>query len=552
MNWQIKNNTFPNNHQELEDILLENLGIEDTETFFNPPRPYNFKLQDLEIDQKKIDKAIKIIKKLNKDKDQIIIFGDYDADGITATAILWRIVYDLGYKVKPFIPDRIKHGYGLTIKAIDDLYAQYDPKLIITVDNGIVAHEATDYLNQKKCPIIITDHHTPEEERPNANAIIHSTKVAGAGVSWIFAREILKDHIENGNKVEQTINKELDLCGIATIADQMPMTDFNRAFAYWGVKQLQKSNRLGLEELLNNSKIIKSDITASTINFALAPKINAMGRLSNGIEALRLLCTPNRQQAKDLSQKLSKTNTERQDLTFQQIQDAQEQIKEQIDENLYIVQSDNFHEGVIGLIAGKISEKYHKPAIVISIDGKIAKASARSIPGVNVIELIRTVKEDLLAVGGHPMAAGFGVETSKIEQIKKQLQKEANSLDLNLFERKVELACNIPLSLIDEQTYNIIQKFQPFGQKNNEPLFGLNNLTIIETKKMGKKEEHLKIFVQDNSENNIEIIFWRQGFLADQLKQGEQIKVAGLISVNKWRNKVNMQVIGRGIEKEEF
>ncbi|MDH5533120.1 MAG: single-stranded-DNA-specific exonuclease RecJ [Candidatus Pacebacteria bacterium] len=552
MNWQITNNTFPNTHQELEDILLENLKIEDTETFFNPPKPFDLKLKDLEIDEKQVKKAIKTIKGLNKEKDQIIVFGDYDADGITATAIMWRILYDLGYKVKPFIPDRIKHGYGLTPKAIDDLYLESEPKLIITVDNGIVAHEAIDYLNEKKCPIIITDHHLPEEELPKATAIVHSTKVAGAGVSWILSREILKDHEENINKVEQTINKELDLCGIATIADQMPMTDFNRAFAYWGVKQLQKSNRLGLQELLENSKIIKSEINASTVNFALAPRINAMGRLSNGIGALRLLCTPNRAQAKTLAKELSDTNVRRQDITFQQIKDAQEQVKEQIDENLLIVQSDDFHEGVIGLIAGKLSEKYHKPAIVIAIDGETAKASARSIPGVNIIELIRTVKDDLLAAGGHPMAAGFGVEVSKIKEVKQKLQQEAQKLDHNLFERNVELACNLPLGLVDEKTYDIIQKFQPFGQKNREPIFGLNNLTIVEIKKMGKKEEHLKLFVKDNSENSIQIIFWRQGFMGDQLTEGEQIKVAGLISINKWRNRVTMQVIGRGIEKEEI
>jgi single-stranded-DNA-specific exonuclease len=552
MHWQIKNNTFPNTHQELEDILLENKDIEDHETFFNPPKPFEFKLKDLGIDEKQIKKTLKLLRKLDKENDQIIIFGDYDADGITATAIMWRVLYDLGYKVKPFIPDRIKHGYGLTPKAIDDLYIEYDPKLIITVDNGIVAHEAIDYLNKKKCPIIITDHHTPEDKLPKATAIIHSTKVCGAGVSWVLSREILSDHVENKNKVEQIINKELDLCGIATIADQMPMTDFNRAFAFWGVKQLQKSNRLGLQELLENSKIIKSEINASTVNFALAPRINAMGRLSNGIQALRLLCTPNRAQAKTLAKELSETNVKRQDLTFQQIKDAQEQVKEQIDENLIVVQSKDFHEGVIGLIAGKLSERYHKPAIVIAIDGDKAKASARSIPGINVIELIRTVKEDLLAAGGHPMAAGFGVETDKIKDIKQRLQETANKIDHNLFEKTVELACNIPLELVDEKTYNIIQKFQPFGQKNREPLFGLNNLTIIETKKMGKKEEHLKIFVKDNSENSIQIIFWRQGFLAEQLKEGEQIKVAGFISVNKWRNKVTMQVIGRSIEKEEI
>jgi single-stranded-DNA-specific exonuclease len=551
MNWNIKNRTFPSNHQEIEDILLENRQIENLDHFFNPDKPFSFSPEELNIDKKQVKKAIQIIEDLGKEK-QIVIFGDYDADGITATAILWRVLFDLGYKIKPFIPDRQKHGYGLSIAAIDDLFIEIKPELIITVDNGIVAHEAVDYLKKKKCKIVITDHHLSEKKLPKASAIIHSTKIAGAGVSWILSREILKHFIDNENKVEQIINKELDLCGIATIADQMPLTNFNRAFAYWGVKELQKSKRLGLELLLDQAKIQKPDITATTINFALAPRINAMGRLKNGMDALRLLCTPNRAQAKQLATELSETNVKRQDLTFQQIQKASEQIKEQIDENLYVVQSDDFHEGVIGLIAGKITERYHKPTIAISIDGDTAKASARSIPGVNIIELIRTAKDDLLAAGGHPMAAGFGVKTSKIDQVKKQLQKEANSLDLNLFEKTIDIECNLPLSLVDEKTYHMIQKFQPFGQENREPIIGLTNLTIVETIKMGKKEEHLKIMVKDNLDNNVQIIFWRQGFLADQLEEGEQIKVAGIIGINKWRNRVTMQVIGRGIEKEEI
>lgn len=554
MNWNIKNRTFPQSYQELEDILIENRQIEDLDHFFHPTKPYQFFLEELGIDENEVKKTIAQIEKLDKKSDQIVVFGDYDADGICASAILWRVLFDLGYKVKPFIPDRQKHGYGLTVQALQEICDETEekPKLIITVDNGIVAHEAVDYLSNKDCAVVITDHHLPEEKLPKADAIVHSVKTCGAGVSWLLSREILKHFIKNENKVEQIINKELDLCGIATIADQMPLTDFNRAFAYWGVKELQKSKRLGLEQLLDSASIKKHDITATTINFALAPRINAMGRLKNGLDALRLLCTYNRAQAKQLAEELSETNLERQDLTFEQIQKANEQIKDQLEENLFIVQSADFHEGVIGLIAGKICEKYHKPTIVIAIDGNKAKASARSIPGVNIIELIRTAKDNLLAAGGHPMAAGFGVETEKIGLIKKQLQEEARSINQDLFERTIDVECIIPLELVDEKTYNIIQKFQPFGQKNREPIIGINNLKIVETIKMGKKEEHLKISVKDNAENTVQIIFWRQSFLADQLQPGELVKIAGIISVNKWRDRVNMQIIGKGVEKEEI
>lgn len=545
MKWLIKNSALAENQTELKKILLENRQVVDEQQWFNPPKPTTFKIEELNIDQAALKKSLEILNKVKNTQGLIVIFGDYDADGITATAILWRVLHNLGFNAKPFIPDRLNHGYGLTTKALDEIFTTTTPELLITVDNGIVAHEAVDYLNKKNCPIILTDHHLPEEELPKADAIFHSTKVCGAGVSWLFAREIIR-HFSADN--DQLISKQLDLAGIATIADQMPLTQFNRSFAAWGIKSLKNTTRLGLTELIKNSSINQSLIDSNIINYAIAPRINAMGRLKNGLQALRLLCTTNQEQAANLAQELSNTNVERQDLTAQQIESAMEQVEAQAQEKLLIVQEHSFHEGVIGLIAGKLTEQFNKPVIVISLNETTGKASARSIAGINIIELIREVKSDLLAAGGHPMAAGFSVEISKIDLIKKKLQALAQKYDDELFERKLEVECLLPVKLATDKTYHLLKTFEPFGVKNPTPIFGFDQLKIISIKTMGQESQHLRLAVSDEDGQYLNIIGWKKGYLAETLTSGQLIKVAGELSLNEWRGRTTTQITARSIE----
>jgi len=545
MKWLIKNSALAENQTELKKILLENRQIEDEQQWFNPLKPTTFKIEELNIDPTALQKSLEILNKVKNTQGLIVIFGDYDADGIIATVILWLVLHNLGFNAKPFIPDRLNHGYGLTTKALDEIFATANPELLITVDNGIVAHEAVNYLNKKNCPVILTDHHLPEEELPKADAIFHSTKVCGAGVSWLFAREIIR-HFSPDN--DQLISKQLDLAGIATIADQMPLTQFNRSFAAWGIKSLKNTTRLGLTELIKNSSINQSLIDSNIINYAIAPRINAMGRLKNGLQALRLLCTTNQEQATNLAQELSNTNVERQDLTAQQIESAMEQVEAQAQEKLLIVQEHSFHEGVIGLIAGKLTEQFNKPVIVISLNETTGKASARSIAGINIIELIRQVKSDLLAAGGHPMAAGFRVEISKIDLIKKKLQTLAQKYDDELFERKLEVECLLPVKLATDKTYHLLKTFEPFGVKNPTPIFGFDQLKIISIKTMGQECQHLRLALSDEDGQYLNIIGWKKGYLAETLTSGQLIKVAGELSLNEWRGRTTTQISARSIE----
>lgn len=544
MKWHLKNSSQPDSPSELEAILLANRGITNKADWFKPARPATFDLDDLKIDPTALKTTLKLLKKVQKTQGLIVIFGDYDADGITATAVLWRVLHNLGFNAKPFIPDRLRHGYGLTAKALEEIFSTSQPALVITVDNGIVAHEAATYLKQKKCPLVITDHHLPEATLPEAQAIFHSTSVCGAGVSWLLAREIVRQLKPDQ---DQLINNQLDLVGIATIADQMPLTAYNRAFAAWGIKALKVTTRVGLLELIKVAAINQNLIDSGLINYALAPRINAMGRLKNGLDALRLLCTTSPTQAAALAQELSSTNLKRQDLTAQQIEEALTQVESQSQEKLLIVQSANFHEGVIGLIAGKITEQFNKPVIVIALGEDLAKASARSLPKINIIELIRQVKTDLLAAGGHPMAAGFSLKPEKIATVKQKLQSLAQAYPDEYFEKKLELECLLPTKLVEAQTYHLLKTFEPFGTKNPVPIFGFEALKVVSSQTMGQDQNHLRLVVATPAGQQLTIIGWRLGKLAASLVTGQSIKVAGELTLNEWRGKTSVQITAKAL-----
>lgn len=548
MKWLIQNPTVPSSLPELKKVLLTNRQVGDENEWFKPAKPTTIKLPDLGMSEQDLTKAFTLLNSLKETGGLVVIFGDYDADGITATAVLWRVLHNLGFNAKPFIPDRLRHGYGLTIQALREIFSEAKPQLIITVDNGIVAHEAVEFLNQENCPIIITDHHLPEETLPKAQAIIHSTKLCGASVAWIFGREIVR-HFAPDN--DQLISNQLDLVGIATIADQMPLAEFNRSFATWGIKSLKVSTRLGLIQLIKTAEIHQNLIDSGLINYALAPRINAMGRLKQGLEALRLLCTNNLDQATALAEELTTTNSHRQDLTAEQVEEALAQLDDQQDQNLFVVQSPNFHEGVIGLIAGKITEQFHKPVIVLALNETTAKASARSIAGVNIIELIRTVKAELLAAGGHPMAAGFGIEIKKIASIKKKLQAAALKLPKELFEKKLAIDCLLPANLITEKTFHFVKTFEPFGMQNPTPVFGFTDFEVVSAKPMGQTQNHLRLAVKTLDGKFYTVIAWKMGYLHEQLLAGDSVKIAGTLSLNEWRGRSTIQLVAKSIEKNQ-
>jgi len=551
MRLQLSSALIPEDLPQLKTILLENRGITDADEFFEPTHPDLLNLEAVGISSRELAKALQLLQDALINKKRVLVFGDYDADGISATAVLWLALNQAGFNAVPFIPDRQRHGYGLSEAAIAEiLSSDTPPELVVTVDNGIVAHQAVERLESAGITVIVTDHHQPEKDStgeiilPAASAVVQTTSLCGATVAWILAREL-------GEALQLDLSSQtLDLCGIATIADQVPLTTVNRNFAWHGIRALQTTTRPGLLALLEGARTPQSELNSSTIHFSLAPRINAMGRLEHGLDALRLLCTTNQQRAAQLASVLHDTNQRRQEVTIEQFEDARQQALRQSSEHLLVVYSKDYHEGVIGLIAGRLTDEFSKPSIVISIGSQTSKASARSLPGINIVELIREIRDDLLEVGGHPMAAGFGFLSDKLETVQARLHTLAKEVIAAASLEIVQTAdCQLPVHLLDLETVELLERFHPCGQKNPEPLFLIKDCLIEGYDLIGKDRKHLKIWIQDTSgslPHSLPALGWNMaGELArisTSALEHQPLSLVVSLEKNTWRGKDKVQL----------
>lgn len=546
MKWHIQSPGTVKNLSELKAILLKNRAIVDEKAFFKGVSPFKITLQDLAIEPKELEKIKKRLAKAKEKQEKIIIFGDYDADGISATAVLWQALYAQGYQVLPFIPNRLKHGYGLSMRALRDLLIEHqDLALIITVDNGIVAHEALKFLKQEKIDVIVSDHHQRDEEEPEALAVFHSDRVCGCAVAWFLAREL------SGASEKQLLTELLALVAIATVTDLMPVLGINRSLLMYGLVILRANKNLGLKHLFSLAKIDPTKIDTYTLGFQIGPRINAMGRLAEGMDALRLLCTKDKNKALTLSNLLHGTNEDRQNLTFDLTKQAEELVKKEPEQKIIILASSAYHEGIIGLIAGRMTEKFSKPSIVISVGEEIAKASARSLPGFNITEFIRLFRHDLLEVGGHPLAAGFALESSKVDLVKEAMQTEAKKIlaDKNL-EKVLEVDCELSADLLNLETVDLIEDFAPFGLANNKPNFVLPEAIIRNIRSLGQENEHLKLTVGfADTKQEYDVLAWRRADLMEQLVIGEKIDLLVSLEVNSYRGQNKVQLVFKDFKK---
>jgi len=527
-NWQIINK----NNKDIIDILLENRGLnsnKEKEIFFNPIHPKDLKLKDLGINKLEINKAIKRINKAKNQKEKVIVYGDYDADGISATAIMWEALHKYGLDVLPYIPNRFSEGYGINPASLQSLKKEHPGlKLIVTVDNGIAAFPAIKDAARLGIDVIITDHHQKEKKVPKALSIVHTTQICGSALAWIFAREL-------------GIYGGLELAAIGTIADQMPLIRANRSFAKLGLKELSRTKRVGLLELLKDSGIKDKDLGAYEVNYIIAPRINSMGRLANGIDSLRLLCTKDAKRAKDLSSLISKTNLERQSMVEKTIKEVQNKVNKD-DNTIIFLSSESYHEGIIGLAAGKLVEEYYRPAIVISKGKKLSKGSARSINGFNIIEAIREHSSLLVAHGGHVMAAGFTIETSNLEKFQKAINKSSKKLlTKDILARKKKIDCEIDFSAINWKLSEKIKEFEPTGLGNPSPTFLTKDVEIKDIKLLGKDKSHLKLKLEKNN-----LYFDAVGFgmakLDKNLQTGGRADLIYSIEENSWNGTKNIQL----------
>lgn len=558
MKWKIFSKTPTSDNKEIIKILLENRGLKTkkgVEEFLNPIKPENFTAKDLDIDAKEIAKAVKRINKAITEGEGIVVYGDYDADGICATAILWENLYKLTKNVLPYIPERVSEGYGMNCNSISKLKtsafakASVDKqntqlKLIITVDHGITAGEKIKFAKELGIDVIVCDHHQIGKKKPKCTAVIHTEKVSAAAIAWFLSKKIQKAGISEQSDY-------LDLVAIATVADLEPLVGVNRSFAKYGLEALRKTSRSGLLAIFEEAGIKKEEIGTYHVGYIIAPRLNASGRIEHALESLRLLCTANKEQAKDLADKLGRINKERQFLTEETTRHAVENYHLHDDSGkqtkLIFIEHETYNQGIIGLVAGKLVEEFYLPSIVVSKGEIYSKASARSISGFNIIEAIRAQSDLLVDAGGHPMAAGFTVETIKLEILRQRLTTFADTqIQPELLEKNLRIDLELPFSVLTLQLWEEVQQMSPFGLANPEPVF-MSKAIVTNWRTVGNEGRHLKLTLKEKgTENGRKNIFSAIGFnmgkLASELKVDQEVEIAYNLSLNEWNSEKHLEL----------
>ena len=509
-----------------------------------PIDPMKIKTGELGIDDESLEKAIKRIEQAKRNGEHVIVYGDYDADGITGTAILWEILHDIGIFVLPHIPERFSEGYGLNLESVEKLKKE-DPKisLIITVDHGITAGKKVGDVKKMGVDMIITDHHQKGKVLPKPLALIYTTKISGSALAWFFAREISKKFKipDSGFKIQE----RLQLAAIGTVADQLPLLGPNRSIVKYGLYELNKTKRPGLISLFNEAGI--SEIGPYEIGFVIAPRINSMGRLRHGLESLRLLCTTDKVRGLKIAHNIGKVNLERQKIVEEVVEHALSVARDN-SLKVIVLADEKYHEGVIGLAAAKLVEKFYKPAIVMSKKGNIAKASARSIFGFNIIEAIRTLEEHYIEGGGHPMAAGFSIKTENIEIFTKKINDfAAKNLTDEILQRRLKIDCQINFNLINSDLVKELSLFGPTGTGNPEPIFMSRGVELLDARTVGRDSKHLKLKVKQNG-YILDSIYFGGGEIYSELTPGSKLNLVYSPEKNVWMGKESIQLKIKDVE----
>ena len=487
-----------------------------------------------------------------KNKEKVIIYGDYDADGITSITVLKSFLNDIGVETNTYIPNRLIEGYGLNKEAIDKI-SKKGCNLMITVDCGISAIEEIEYANSLGIETIITDHHEAGNEIPKAIAVIDNKRkdskypfreLAGVGVVFKLIQAIgitlkLK---------EESYLKYLDIVCIGTISDIVPLVDENRVIAKLGLLLVAQTKNIGLRSIINSSGYNKID--SNTISFGVAPRINACGRMGKAEEALELFLSKDKNEVNELTNKLNEHNRKRQETEKTIFENAVEKIKEEhLDENkAIIVGGENWHHGVIGIVSSKITEMYFKPSILFSFeeDG-IGKGSGRSIPGFDLHEALMKCSDTIEKFGGHSMAVGITVKKDNLEKFKKEFEQIATQSKIDEIIPIINIDAKVDLSDIDKEMVESLKQLEPFGEANKMPVFAFKNLKIDSIRALSEGK-HLKLTLKDNN-YIINAIGFNIGYLANEYRIGDKIDVAGVLEINTFNGVDNLQINIKDIMK---
>lgn len=529
--------------------ILINKGIteeKEIEIFLNPKRNnfYDpFLMPDME-------KAINRIIKAIQNKEKILIYGDYDVDGITSTTVLKKFLEQRGANPEYHIPNRLKDGYGLNKQAIEEI-AKNGTQLMITVDCGISAVEETEFAKSLGIETIITDHHEPGDILPNAYAIIDAkikankypfNQLAGVGVVFKVIQAI---SIKLGLDEKEYL-KYLDLVCLGTISDIVPLVDENRVIAKLGLKLVNVTKNLGLKTLLISSGYKIAD--SNTISFGIAPRINACGRMGFANEALQLLLSNEREEVSKLVEKLNEYNKERQEKEKEIFEEAIRQIDKTEEKNPAIILGGNgWHHGVTGIVSSKITEIYFKPSILIGFEEGEGKGSGRSIPGVDLHEAILKCSGKLEKFGGHAMAIGLSIKKKNFAVFKKEVNEYLKNKNINQIKQIIMIDAIANLKDITLETVEELKLLEPFGEVNRMPIFCIKNLRIESIRAL-TEGKHLKINLREDN-MLINAIGFNMGEKSTEYKIGDKVDVVGALEMNEYNGMKSIQLNLKDIMK---
>lgn len=439
--------------------------------------------------------------------EQIAIYGDFDVDGITATTVLVEGLSWLGGKVIPYIPSRFDEGHGMKFAAIEKLHNQ-GAGLIITVDCGITDLAGAKQAQERGIDLIITDHHLPLANLPQAIAVVDAKRkdsrypylnLAGVGIAFKLLQALLH---QRGK--EEFLTKVLDLVALGTVTDMVPVTGENRYLVKAGLTALNNTHRIGIKEVVRLAGLKLGGLDAGHISWVLGPRLNAAGRIDNASTGYRLLTTDSPEEARLLAVELEEKNAERQKLTSEVLNKVKEKLANKMHLPLLIAGDDSYPVGVIGLVAGKLADEFHKPTIILSLGFEVCQGSTRSIAEFNMASALEKCQDLLLSFGGHPMAAGFTLARQNLAQLEERIMGLATS-ELSHLELcpKLVIDAEIPLSIFAGDTFNLLQKLSPFGQGNPQPAFLSRHVEVVECRNFGNQGKHLELKLKQGN------ITWR-------------------------------------------
>ena len=507
--------------------------------FYDP-----FLLPDME---KAVDRIVEAIKRNEK----VMIYGDYDVDGITSVTVLKKFLKERGLETGVYIPNRLEEGYGLNQEAINKIIEQ-EYTLIITVDCGISGISEIEECNKLGIQTIVTDHHEAGEILPNAYAVVDAKRKDNkypfrelAGVGVVF--KLIQAISTKLNLEDKEYLKYLDIVAVGTISDIVPLINENRVIAKLGLMLIKMTKNIGLRELIIAANY--KQIDSNTISFGIAPRINACGRMGHQEEALKLFLTDNIVEAKEITNELNRYNLERQEIEGNIYKQALEKLQAEgiENKNAIVLGGDNWYHGVIGIVASKLTESFFKPTVLVCFEGENGKGSGRSIPNFDLYEALSYSGEYLEKFGGHSMAVGLTVKKDNFEKFKEKFDEIAEEKNVKQLLPTIKIDGEISKKELKVEIVEELKKLEPFGEKNQRPIFLYKGLRINSIRALSEGK-HLKLSVRDDNQL-IDVIGFNLGHLADEFLIGDKIDVVGVLEINEYNGIKKVQINLKDIMK---